>query len=112
MDGGGDVEDVERAMAALGGCLTGKGAGVAQHGIHVEADEAVDPGGDVPFPSRDHAVGLTPCVAFGFVPRVEPNLKFNGLEKLKFQQAGEMQGLVHGPTDHIGDGGMFLNSID
>ncbi len=94
MDGGGDMEDVERAMAALGGGLTGKRAGVAQHGIHIEADETVDPGGDVLFPICDHTVGLTPRVASGFVAGVEPDLELDGLEEFELQQAGEMERFV------------------
>jgi hypothetical protein len=112
MDGGGDVEDVERAMAALGGCLTGKGAGVAQHGIHVEADEAVDPGGDVLFPIRDHAICFTPGVAFGFVFRVEPDLQFDCLEKFEFQQIGETQRFADALPQPIRRDGMTLNPVD
>lgn len=85
MQGGGDVEDVESAMAAIGSCLTGENAGVAQHRIHVEGDQMIDAGGDVALPVTYHAIRFQAFAALGIVARLQPDLELRWLARTRIR---------------------------
>ncbi len=89
MDGGGDMDNVHRAVASCGGVVIGKGFGKTENGRHVVADEAVDPGRYIGLPRRDHFISFFSAITPALVIGVKSDLKFDSLQKLKLQKRGE-----------------------
>ncbi len=102
VDGGSDVEDVERAVAAL------DGVGVAillREGVDLgPVDRAVHEGsgGDVGIELGEHALGLARRPSLGAVGGEAEALQAGGLAKLEGDEGGEGEGRAQVGEEDLG----------